>query len=127
MGSTAAGRSQAALSAPPRPDLPQDRLKRSIHIFQDQPRGQAQRPDAPLKQPGVSGRVTFRAAFLVVHRTVDLDRQAGGVTVEVEDIVADGVLATEVEAFEAMRPKRLPQEALWQRHFMPKASGSRSR
>jgi hypothetical protein len=62
-----------------------------------------------------------------VHRAVDFDREVSGVTVEVEDVGADGMLTPEVQPFKAMRPKGSPQEALRQGHFLAEAPGASPR
>jgi len=55
----------------------------------------AKQVDAPLRQPRVALRVMNRLFGIVMRRSIDLHRQAGRRTKEIDDVRSDRMLAPE--------------------------------
>src|SRR5579871_532411 len=91
---------------------------------QDVAGGQTKSSDASLGEPSVAFRVMSRRPAERMQFPVDLNRELGGVAVEVEDIGPKRMLAPNAAA-ELVPAKRPPEQGLRQRH--PPAKASRPR
>lgn len=111
VGEGEAGLSERIPRSPPS-QLRRDQAKRRIDVFNDQPRRQPQRPDTVLSHPSITGSVPHHLLFPLVNASIYLDRQLGGVAIEVEDVGAKRVLPSEVEALESLGSDRPPEGSL---------------
>jgi hypothetical protein len=99
-----------------------DHLKRRAHVTLNQLRWNANKPHAAKLKHRLSGFVV--TCLAIMHRSVDLNREARRIAVEVNNEASEWVLAAKLQAVEALRAQRLPKYGFALRALLPKFPSS---
>lgn len=94
--------------------------KRGVHILEDEDSPKPQRSDAPLGQPPIPALIPNPSVVDLMAVTIDLHRELSGVTVEIEHIRPDRMLATESPTLQLLPTQGAPKEHLGEAHALAK-------
>ena len=93
-------------------------------LAQHVPRRDPNDCDPARIQPFRAASVVFDGFGLGVGFTIDLDRPAGVLAIEVQDVGTNGVLAAKADSVQAPAPDLAPKQHLRQGHFTAQLAGA---
>ena len=94
----------------------------AIQIAENIVRGESHNAMAVLRQESVSPGVEIGPVAALMRLTIDLDRQPGRATIEIDHIRPDGVALAKLRA-EFASPDLIPEPHFGQRHLASETAG----
>jgi hypothetical protein len=99
------------------PTLLDDERDHTFEAIANLGRSDAQRLNALRRQPVISADVPLRVGPKFMREAIDLNAERRFVTKEVESIITERMLPSELETARS-ESKQVPKTPLWGRHFL---------